>query len=77
MATVKAMNRKQLIDLMRKRQGKRTAREFAEELGISSQYISDIYSGKRAPGRAVLDKLQLERNVIYKPTKSIEAESLA
>ncbi len=70
------MNRKQLLDLMRKRQGNRTAKEFAEELGISQAYLSDIYAAKRDPGPSVLEKLQLERDFIYKPITA-EAESLA
>ena len=60
---------------MRKRQGERTAKEFAEELGISPQYLSDIYCGNRELGPAVLEALKLQRNVIYKPTQA-EAEGL-
>lgn len=72
---MKSLTQEQVVQMMRKRQGTRTAKEFAEELGISPQYLSDIYGGKREPGPSVLDALKLERGLIYKPTVA-EAEGL-
>jgi len=59
------MTQDEFVALLRKKQGKRTAREFAEELGISAAYLSDIYHGKRYAGPAVLDRLGLQRAVVY------------
>ena len=63
---MKQFTREQLIEFMQKRQGPRTAKEFAEELGISAAYLSDIYAGKREPGPTVLEKLSLEKDVVYR-----------
>ncbi len=71
---MKSLNKTELLQLMRKKQGSRTAKEYAEELGISAVYLSDIYAGRRDPGPAVLDALQLERDIVYKPLA--EAEGL-
>jgi transcriptional regulator with XRE-family HTH domain len=53
---------------MRKRQGQRKAYEFAAELGITTAYLSDIYAGKRGPGKKVLTKLGLSSDRIYRRT---------
>lgn len=63
---MKQMNQEQVIDLMKRRQGQRSAKEFAEELGISPQYLSDIYLSRRDPGPAVLEKLGIERETVYR-----------
>ena len=60
----------QVLELLRKRQGKRPARALADELGISAVYLSDIYKGKRHPGPAVLAVLGLEREIIYRKAES-------
>lgn len=62
---MKAMTLSQVLALLRKRQGDRSVREFAGELGISHVYLSHIYSGKREPGPVVLEALGLRREVIY------------
>jgi transcriptional regulator with XRE-family HTH domain len=60
-----AMTHEQVIALMRKKQGKRTAKEFAAELEISQAYLSDIYQHKRDPGESVLEKLGLKKETVY------------
>jgi transcriptional regulator with XRE-family HTH domain len=60
----KELTQSQVIELLKKRQGKRPAKALAEELGISAVYLSDIFNGKRDPGPAVLEKLGLEREVL-------------
>ena len=57
------MNREQVIALLRKRQGSQSLREFAEALGVSAGYLSDIYCGNRAPGPAILRILGIEKTV--------------
>ena len=63
---MKPLTQPQVIELLKKRQGNRPARELADELGISAVYLSHIYNGKREPGPSVLAKLGLEREVIYR-----------
>jgi transcriptional regulator with XRE-family HTH domain len=63
---MKQLTQEQVIELMRKKQGDRMAKDYAAELGISRPYLSDIYAGKREPGPTVLAKLGLEKIVIYR-----------
>jgi hypothetical protein len=59
----------EVVDLLKKKQGKRTAREFAEqELGISESYLSNVYRGKSDPGELILCKIGLSRRVLYEKT---------
>lgn len=37
-----------------------TAKDFARELGISQQYLSDLMNGKREPSDAILAKFGLK-----------------
>lgn len=55
----------QVLDILRKRQGDRTQREFAAELGITAQYLCDLYLRKRDPGEAVLRNLGIVRRTVY------------
>jgi transcriptional regulator with XRE-family HTH domain len=58
-------NVKELLALMKRLQGERSSTEFAADLGISKQYLSDIYNGRREPGESVLNALDLTRTVTY------------
>lgn len=62
---MKRLTKPELIELMRRRQGDRTASEFARELGITPQYLSDVYADRREPGPAILNGLGLQREVAY------------
>lgn len=59
-----------VLEMLKRKQGKTSLRQFAIELGISAPYLSDIYKGQRLPGPAVLEKLGLVRKVPY-PTEPI------
>lgn len=61
----KTITHDQLITLLEKKQGNRTAAELADELGISGAYLSDIFKGKRNAGPKVLEQLGLEQAVVY------------
>jgi transcriptional regulator with XRE-family HTH domain len=63
------MDQAQVIALMRKQQGERLAKDYAEELGISASYLSDIYKGKREPGATVLERLGLKKKAGYVPVE--------
>lgn len=56
------MNREAVIELLTKRQGSRSLREFAKELGVSASYLSDVYLGHREPGPSILEPLGLNRH---------------
>jgi transcriptional regulator with XRE-family HTH domain len=61
----KLLTREKLIALLKRRQGERTQKEFAAELGISEPFLSDIYNGKRDPGEKVLDQLGISSVTAY------------
>jgi transcriptional regulator with XRE-family HTH domain len=63
---MKKLRHDQVVEFLKQRQGRRSLREFARELDISAVYLSHIYNGKREPGPAVLDKLGLQREVVYR-----------
>ena len=42
-----------------------SARAFAIANGFSPQYLSDVLSGRREPGGAILSALGLEKQVSY------------
>lgn len=58
---MKILTKSDVINFMHKTQGKRTAREFAKELGVGESYLSDVYRGKREPGPSILARLGLEK----------------
>jgi len=55
------MNRAQVVELLRRMQAGRSLREFAENIGVSAGYLSDIYCGNRAPGPSILAILGIEK----------------
>lgn len=57
----KVMKHADVIALLRRLQGERNSKQFAQELGISASYLSDIYLGKRSPGKKILSVLGLKR----------------
>ena len=63
---MKRLTQSQVIELLKKRQGVRPAKDLAEELGISAAYLCEIYNGNREPGPAVLTGLGLEREIMYR-----------
>ena len=60
---VKTFTHDKVIDMLKKRQGKRSLREFARELNVSAAYLSDIYKGRRNPGPAILEHFGLSKRV--------------
>lgn len=49
-----------VIEELRKNQGELSLRKYATSLGCSAAYLSDVYAGKRDPGKKLLDHLDLE-----------------
>lgn len=44
-----------------------TQAALAEEIGISAQYLSQILAGERDPSEKVLDYLNFEKVIMYRP----------
>ena len=62
---VKRMNLDQFMEFLKKQQGEQTAQQFANKLGVSPQYLSDVYNGRRPPGESITAALKVERAVVY------------
>jgi transcriptional regulator with XRE-family HTH domain len=67
---MKQLTEQDVVNIMRKRQGDRTQAELAEDLGITPQHLSDIFLGRRTPGPIILEKLGLEKEVLYRAKKN-------
>ena len=59
----KALTVEELLQLMKKIQGEKTNTEFAAEIGISKQYLTDIYNGRKVPSETVSAVLGYEPHV--------------
>jgi hypothetical protein len=55
----------QIIALLKKKQGDGTQRDLAKELGVSQQYLNDVYLHRREPGESILKGLGVVRRVVY------------
>jgi transcriptional regulator with XRE-family HTH domain len=62
---VKRMNLDQFMEFLKKQQGGQTAQQFANRLGVSPQYLSDVYNGRRPPGESITAALKVEKAVVY------------
>jgi transcriptional regulator with XRE-family HTH domain len=60
----KMWRREDVIEKLRKDQGTRSLREYADVVGCSASLISQVYSGTREPSEELLDRLNLERETI-------------
>jgi len=53
----------ELLALMKKIQGEKTNTQFAAELGISKQYLTDMYNGRKVPSGTVSSLLGFEQKI--------------
>jgi transcriptional regulator with XRE-family HTH domain len=55
----KKLSHEDVVGILKDRQGVKSLRQFAEELGISAPYLSDIYHGNRSVGPVILEQIGL------------------
>lgn len=55
-----------VIEFLRKRQGSRTQKELAEEIGLSPTYLNDVMSGRRDPSDRILEAVGLKWEIVKK-----------
>lgn len=60
----KALTVDEVIAMLRKGQGALSLRGYAEELGITPGYLSDLYKGNRTPGQTILSQLGLAKKTV-------------
>ena len=58
-----AMTKQTIIKKLKARQGGDSLRSLAKRIPCSPAYLSDIYSGRREPGKKVLDFLGIQKSV--------------
>jgi transcriptional regulator with XRE-family HTH domain len=63
----KATTIEELIAIMKRVQGEKTLTEFAAELDMSKQYISNVYNRHKDPSERLLEKLGFTRQTTYVP----------
>jgi transcriptional regulator with XRE-family HTH domain len=54
-----------LLEIMKSLQGERTQTEFAQQLGVSTSYLSDVYNMRRDPGTKMLRTMGVETVTNY------------
>lgn len=59
----------EVLQMIKSRQGDRTAKEYADELGVSAAYLSDVYNRKRYPAEKILAPLKLKRTYGFVRTR--------
>jgi transcriptional regulator with XRE-family HTH domain len=69
-----AIYRVEVLEMLRRKQGKRSLRAFARDIGVSAPYLSDVLRGNRDPGPTLLKVLGLERvrtvSLVYERRKA-------
>jgi transcriptional regulator with XRE-family HTH domain len=61
----KATTIEELLAIMKRVQGEKTLTEFAAELDMSKQYLSNVYNRHKDPSERLLDKLGFARQTTY------------
>ena len=56
--------REDVVEELQKEQGSRSLRNYASAIGCPVSHLSEVYSGKREPGKKLLDHLDLEREKV-------------
>lgn len=59
----KALTVEELLALMKKIQGGKTNTKFAADLGISKQYLNDLYTGRKIPSATVSAVFGFEQKI--------------
>ena len=60
------MGRDDLLTYLRSLIGNGSQLSFAEAIGVSPQYLSDVLNGRRDPGNSILEAIGVERIVTYR-----------
>jgi len=61
----KANTIEELLEIMKRVQGDKTLTEFAADLEISKQYLSNVYNRHKEPSERLLGKLGFTRKTAY------------
>lgn len=53
------------LKFLKDKQGERTDKQFAQNLGVSAQYLCDVYNNRRIPGDKITSALNVSRNYVF------------
>jgi len=62
------METEDVMKMLRDKQGDMSLREFADVVGCSAAYLSDLYRGNREPGNKIMRFLGLRKRRIVEST---------
>lgn len=72
---IKNLTLDEFLGFLKKQQGDQTDKDFASSLGVSPQYLCDVYNGRRVPGDSIASAVNAKRAYTYTvvtPTKKSE-----
>ena len=61
----KANTIEELLSVMKRVQGEKTLTQFAAELDVSKQYLSNVFNRHKEPSERLLEKLGFTRQTAY------------
>jgi len=53
------------LKFLKQKQGDQSDRKFAQQLGVSPSYLSDVYNGRTVPGESITAALNARRDVVF------------
>jgi transcriptional regulator with XRE-family HTH domain len=53
------------LKFLKQKQGDQSDRKFAQQLGVSPSYLSDVYNGRTVPGESITSALAARREVVF------------
>jgi transcriptional regulator with XRE-family HTH domain len=53
------------LKFLKQKQGDQSDRKFAQQLGVSPSYLSDVYNGRTVPGESITSALMARRDVVF------------
>lgn len=56
------------LRFLKQKQGDQSDRKFAQQLGVSPSYLSDVYNGRTVPGESITAALAARRSVVFHVT---------
>ncbi len=66
------MTEGQVLETLRRRQDvEETQAAYARRIGVSPQYLFDVFSGRRKIGPAILEFLEIEKDINFRPRREI------
>ena len=53
------------LKFLKQKQGGQSDRKFAQQLGVSPSYLSDVYNGRTVPGESITAALAARRSLVF------------